>query len=65
VETLPQPNAGAARDWYDWQAKERQAEGQKSGGRGHKKNSVETLPPSIDSGKARDAVGKAVGVSGK
>jgi hypothetical protein len=54
-----------AREWYDKQAKERQHEGQKSGGRGHKKNSVESLPPSSDSGKARDQVGKVVGVSGK
>jgi ParB-like chromosome segregation protein Spo0J len=54
-----------ARDIYDSQAKERQKEGQKSGGRGHIKNSVENLPPSLDSGKARDHAAKAVGVSGK
>lgn len=57
--------AARAREIYDQQAKERQVAGQKSGGRGHTKNSVENLPPSLDSGKARDAVGKAVGVSGK
>ena len=54
-----------AREIYDREAKERQHEGQKSGGRGNTKNSVENLPPSFSTGKARDAVGKAIGVSGK
>ena len=54
-----------AREMYDRQAKERQQAGQQAGGRGHKKNSVENLPPSSDTGKARDHVGKVVGVSGK
>jgi hypothetical protein len=54
-----------ARDVYDKQAKERQQEGRESGGRGNKKNLVANLPPSLDSGKARDRVAKTVGVSGK
>jgi hypothetical protein len=54
-----------AKEMYEKAAKERQHEGQKSGGRGHKKNSVENLPPSLDAGKSRDHAGKAVGVSGK
>lgn len=58
--------AGAEmRKLYDTAAKERQAAGQKAGGRGNTKNSVENLPPSLESGKARDAVGALVGVSGK
>ncbi len=55
-----------ARKWYDEEAKKRQVAGQKSGGRGNKKNLVANLPPSnTDTGKARDDAGKAVGVSGK
>lgn len=54
-----------ARECYDRQAQERREEGQRTGGRGHKKNSVENLPPSSEPGKARDHVGKVVGVSGK
>lgn len=54
-----------ARDVYDKAAKERQSDGQKSGGRGHTRNSVETFPPSLESGKSRDQAGKAVSVSGK
>lgn len=51
-----------ARELYDEQAKERQKMSQ---GRGQKKG-VENLPHlNSDTGKARDAVGKAVGVSGK
>lgn len=61
-----------AKKLYEAQAKERMHEGQKSGGRGHKKNLVENLPPSLAkangrtvAGKARDLAGEAVGVSGK
>lgn len=54
-----------AREVYDRQAQDRLAIGQKSGGRGHKKeNSPANLPESL-SGDARDAVGKVVGVGGK
>lgn len=51
-----------AREFYDQQAKERQ----RASGGDHrtKKAVVENLPPP-DSGKARDQVGKVVGVSGK
>jgi hypothetical protein len=56
--------AARVRAWYDRQAKGRQAEGQKSGGRGHKKNSPVSLPESL-SGDARDQAGKAFGVSGR
>jgi hypothetical protein len=55
---------GRAREWYDEEAKRRRAEGQRSGGRGHKKNSPENLPDS-SKGDARDQVGQKVGVSGK
>ena len=51
-----------AREIYDRAAKERQSESGKVHGRG---KVVENLPPPIDSGKSRDATGKAVGVSGK
>jgi hypothetical protein len=58
--------AARAREMYDKEADRRRLLGQQSGGRGHKKeNSVENLPPSLDSAKARDAAGKALGVSGK
>ncbi len=57
--------AARARQYYDEQARERQEDGRESGGRGNKKNSVENLPPSLDSGKSRDLAGKAFGVSGK
>lgn len=57
--------AARAREVYDAAAKERMKEGQQSGGRGHKKNSPENLPESLDNGDARDKAGKAVGVSGK
>jgi hypothetical protein len=56
--------AARARQWYDKKAVERMAEGQKSGGRGHKKNSPANLPDSLP-GDARDLAGKAFGVSGK
>lgn len=52
-----------AREVYDRQAKERQSATGTAPGR--KKTVVENLPQAMDSGKARDAVGKAVGVSGK
>lgn len=70
-----------AREIYDREAKERMSAGKGddgSGGRGHKKNPVENLPQGLEAGvlnpsqramqaagKARDAVGKAVGVSGR
>lgn len=59
--------AARVEDLYAEKAKERQHDGQKSGGRGHtKENLVENLPPSLDAGKARDQAAKAVGgVSGK
>jgi len=52
--------AGRARDIYEREAKERQKvrKGEQAGA------SVENLPQ-LDSGKARDAAGKAFGVSGK
>lgn len=50
-----------ARQFYDEQAKQRQKEAGKSHGRG---KVVENLPQA-NAGTARDAVGKAVGVSGK
>lgn len=50
-----------ARKWYDDEAKKRQQvrKGKQAGA------TVESLPHLADSGKARDAVGKVVGVSGK
>lgn len=52
-----------ARSLYDRQAKERQ---KASGGdRKTTKSVVVNLPQPNDSGKARDQVGKVVGVSGK
>lgn len=55
-----------AREIYDRQAKERMTEGGRSGGKGRPKQGVENLPPpNSDTGKARDQVGKVVGVSGK
>ena len=53
-----------AREIYDEQAKERMSAGQKSGGRGHTKNSPVNLPESL-LGDSRDHAAKAVGVSGK
>lgn len=52
------------RDIYDEDAKRRMHEGQKSGGRGNKKNSPAQVPESLV-GDTRDIVGKIVGVSGK
>jgi hypothetical protein len=57
--------AARARELYEKRARERMNEGQKSGGRGNKKNSVEPSPQSLDAGKARDEAGKVFGVSGK
>jgi hypothetical protein len=54
-----------ARDWYDAEAKKRMSAGGKEAGRGRPQQGVETVPPPIDAGKARDQAGKAVGVSGK
>lgn len=53
-----------AREMYDKQAKERQRDGQRAGGKKRQGDNsmVENLPPTS---KARDAAGKAVGVSGK
>lgn len=51
-----------ARGIYDRQAKERQQESGKVHGRG---KVPANLPEPIESGDSRDAVGKAVGVSGK
>jgi hypothetical protein len=51
--------AGKARKCYDTAAKERMSEGGKKHGEG-----VENLPP-LESSKARDAAGKALGVSGR
>jgi hypothetical protein len=49
------------RHWYDERAKERMSQGG-----GDKKSGVENLPHPIENtSKARDAAGKAVGVSGK
>lgn len=48
---------------FDKQAAERKTEGQKRGGRSRNGSLVENLPPSKE--KARDAVGKALNVSGK
>lgn len=53
-----------ARDLYDKQAKERQKEGQHRGREKQSGRKVENLPPT-DKAKARDQVGKAVGVSGR
>jgi ParB-like chromosome segregation protein Spo0J len=53
--------ADRLRDYYDGEAAKRMEDGQKSGGRGKKKNSVEKLPQS----KSRDDAGAALGVSGK
>ncbi len=46
------------------EAKERKSAGQKSGGRGRKKNSVANLPPSKN-GKSRDQAAELLNVSGK
>ena len=54
-----------ARGMYDEAAKERMSAGGKAAGKGRPQQGVEGLPPPIDSGKSRDAAGKAVGVSGK
>jgi hypothetical protein len=54
--------AGRARKLYDEAAAKRKGEGQKSGGRGHKKNLPENLPESFF-GDARDQAAKAVGAS--
>lgn len=55
--------AARARELYDQQAKERQREAGKTHGRG---KVVENLPQAIPAGdNARDAAGKAVGVSGR
>lgn len=57
--------AGArAREIYDRQAKERQHDGQERGRQKQSGAIVENLPQT-DTGKARDQVGKVVGVSGK
>jgi hypothetical protein len=54
-----------ARKWYDEEAKKRQEAGQERG-RTAQKGMVTNMPPSeSDSGKARDQVGKVIGVSGK
>jgi hypothetical protein len=53
-----------ARDWYDAEAKKRMSAGGKEAGRGRPQQGVETVPPPIDAGKARDQAGKAVGVCG-
>jgi hypothetical protein len=53
-----------ARECYDKQAKERQREGQERGRDKQAGRKVENLPPT-DKVKARDQVGKTVGVSGK
>lgn len=62
VKYVLQLVAGRARELYDAQAKERQKESGKTHGRG---KVVEHLPQPIGMGSARDAAGKAVGVSGK
>ncbi|MBN1341518.1 MAG: hypothetical protein JXQ73_02505 [Phycisphaerae bacterium] len=54
--------AARARDYYDAMAKERQRQ---SPGRGQSQKGVDKCPPLIDTGKARDQAGKAMGVSGK
>ncbi len=54
--------ADKVRDYYDQQAKERMVEGGKSAGRSRPQQGVVNLPPPV---KARDAAGKALGVSGK
>jgi hypothetical protein len=62
--------AARAKDLYAKQAKERQKEGQKRGGKASaagrrgEADIVEKLPPST-AGKARDKAGEAVGISGK
>lgn len=52
------------KEMYQQQAKARQRAGQERG-RQKQKGMVEDLPPTTESGKARDLAGKAVGVSGK
>lgn len=56
--------ADRVRDYYDKQAKERMAEGQKHGGEVRQGSTVATCPPR-EQGKARDQAGKVVGVSGR
>lgn len=58
--------ADKVRGIYDEEGKAAKSEGQKSGGRGKKKNSVANVPPSKNAGsKSRDKAASAVGVSGK
>jgi hypothetical protein len=57
--------AAKAKEYYEKEASERMHAGQKSGGRGKVKNSMEDLPQSLDAGSARDKAGQDFGVSGK
>ena len=57
--------AAKARKWYDEEAKKRMREGGEKAGKGRPQQGVESLPPPIDKGKARDKAGKAFGVSGR
>lgn len=56
--------ADKKRDYYEAEAKKRQKEGQDRGRESQHGRMVETLPPS-EMAKARDQVGKSVGVSGR
>jgi len=57
--------ADKVRGIYDEEGKAAKAEGQKSGGRGKKKNSPENLPESKTPKDSRDKAAESVGVSGK
>jgi hypothetical protein len=61
MENLPEPSPATARDYYDKQAKARQKEGAAKGG-GFK---VQENLPEPKQEQARDAAGKAFGVSGR
>lgn len=62
-ETQRSMVGGKVKNLYAEEAKQRLRDGQKSGGRGKKKNSPANLPES--NGDARDKAGEAVNVSGK